>query len=284
MSPSSCIITDNVAQFTRVNFPDNIPLRFIDFKTEYSFLNSKEKLNQKEKEFPKLLDFSEKPIIYNPESSEIQELIENSVQNYDDVFVLLHSKELNPVYSLITDLLAKIRGRAVVHIIDSQSISIGQGYLIQTAIEMLSANMDGNLVEQHLREQIPHVYTLLCTPGLSYLQRAGFIDIGQSISGEILSILPIFSLEEGKFNPVDKLKNMHGVVEYFIEYIDEFDDLLQVSFLQSTPPAMQESRIIKQYIEENYPETVYSEHPHNNYLASLIGPKGFGLVVIEKAE
>ena len=151
-------------------------------------------------------------------------------------------------------------------------------------MDLISKNVNGNQIEEILREQVPHIYTLLCTPGLSYLHNAGFIDKGQGVVGEMLSLLPIFSLEEGKFTPIDKLKNTHGVIEYFIEYIEEFDDLLQVSFLQSKPPAIQEAKLIKQYIEENYPDTIYTEHPHNNYLASLIGPKGFGLVVIEKTE
>lgn len=280
--PSSCIIADNAAQFTRVNFPENICLRFINIKTEYSFVNSKEKSLNDSLDFPKLLQLDQSPIIKAPDLDEICELIENSVNHFDNVYIILHSKEINPVYGLILDHLNKIRGRASVHLIDSQSLSIGQGFLVQSAVDMISRNMDGHQIEETLREQVPHIYTLLCTPGLSYLHNAGFIDKGQAVVGEMLSLLPIFSLEDGKFNPIDKLKNIHGVIEYFIEYIDEFDDLLQVSFLQSTPPAIQEAKLIKQYIEENYPDTAYTEHPHNNYLASLIGPKGFGLVVIEK--
>lgn len=280
--PSSCIIADNAAQFTRVNFPENICLRFINLKTEYSFVNSKEIPPNTGKDFPKHLRLDQDPIIKVPDVEEIREVIENSVNHFDDVFIILHSKEINPVYGMILHMLNKIRGRAAVHLIDSQSLSIGQGFLIQSAVDLISKNIDGNQIEETLREQVPHIYTLLCTPGFSYLHNAGFIDKGQGVIGEMLSLLPVFSLEDGKFTPIDKMKNTHGVIEYFLEYIDEFDDLLQVSFLQSTPPAIQEAKLIKGYIEENYPDTTYTEHPHNNYLASLIGPKGFGLVVIEK--
>ena len=279
--PSCCIIADNAAQFTRVNFPENICLRFINFKTEYSFVNIKEKGQSGNQDFPRSLPFDKGSIVSLPDQDEIREIIESSVNHFDEVFIILHSKEINLAYGMIVDLLNKIKGRATVHLIDSQSLSIGQGFLIQSAVDLISKNINGNRIEEILREQVPHIYTLLCAPGLSYLHNAGFIDKGQGVVGEMLSLLPIFSLEDGKFTPIDKLKNIHGVIDYFIEYIDEFDDILQVSFLQSTPPAIQEAKLIKQYVEENYPDTTYTEHPHNNYLASLIGPKGFGLVVIE---
>lgn len=282
--PSSCIIADNAAQFTRVKFPENICLRFIDFKTEYSFLNPKDKISVSNLGFPKLLELDQPVIIHLPAKEEIQDLIESSINKFDDVFIILHSKDLNPAYDIITKILSKVRGRASVHMIDSQSISIGQGFLIQSTADMIAQNLGGMQIEQRIRELVPHVYTLLCSPSLSYLHTSGFIDIGQSVVGEMLSLLPIFSLEEGKFTPIDKLKNHHGVIEYFIEYIEEFDDLLQVSFLQSTPPCLQESRMIKQYLDDNYPDTLFTEHPLNSYLASLIGPKGFGIVVIEKTE
>ncbi len=280
---TSCIIADNAAQFTRVNFPENICLRFINNKTEYSFSNLKDKSAQNQDEFPKLLRLNHSPIISSPDEEEIDVLIESSINNFDDVYIILHSKEINPAYEVFSKILSKKRGRATVHLIDSQSISIGQGFLIQSTIDLIAKNINGNQIEQRIRELIPHIYALFCTPSISYLHTSGFIDAGQSIVGEMLSILPIFSLEEGKFSPIDKLKNMHSVAEYFMEYIEEFDNLLQVSFLQSTPPSLQESKLIKQFLDENYPGTLYTEHPHNSYLASIIGPKGFGIVVIEKS-
>ena len=277
----SCIITDNAAQFTRIDFPESISLRFIDFKTEFSFLPSKDSSSIHNKLFPKHLPLDHSPIYYLPETHEIIDMLESTIKNFDDVYILLHSLSFNPLYSIIQDTLNKTRGRASIHLIDSQSISVGQGYLIQSVIELIQKKLNGNEIERLLREKVPHIYTLFCTPGLSFLHNFGIIDAGQSIVGEMLSLYPIFSMENGKFTPVDKIRNVHGVIDYFIEYIDEFEDILQISFLQCTPPLVQESKLLRQALEENNPNTVFTEHPHNNYLSSIIGAKGFGLVVIE---
>ncbi len=280
--PSSCIITDSAAQFSRINFPESFPLRFIEFKTEYSLPSQKEKNIAGLRDFPHFLSLGQKPIISPPSADEVSDLIINTINKFDDVFIILHSKEINPAYELVTNTLAKTRGRANIHLINSQTLSIGQGFLVQSTIDMLSRGVPGKEIEERLRERVPHIYTLVCAPNLSYLNTAGYIDEGQSIVSEIQSLLPIFGLEEGRLNALDKMKNTHAVVDYFIEYIEEFDNLEQVAFLQSTPSLVQEAKAIKLYLEENYPDTLYTEHPHNNFVASLMGPRGFGLVVIER--
>ncbi|KAF0112482.1 MAG: hypothetical protein FD147_78 [Chloroflexi bacterium] len=280
---STCIITDNAAQFTKLNFPENICLRFINYKSIYGLSGTKDKTKPNLSTFPRQLTLDQKPIITLPSFSEIYDLITSSLSTFDDVFIILHSKELSPVYEIVANMISKMHGRASVHLIDSQSISTGQGHLIQFASDLIINNIPGADIEQKLREEVPHIYTLLCATNLSYLHTSGFIDIGQCIVGEMVSLLPIFGIEGGKLNPLEKVKNTHSVVDYFIEFIDEFDDLFQLSFLQPAPPLLSEAKIIKQYIEENYSNTTYTEHPLNSYLVSLIGPKGFGIVVLEKS-
>lgn len=280
--PSSCIITDSAAQFSRINFPETIPLRFIEFKTEYSFNPHKEKNFIGGRDFPRFLPLGHKSIIAPPTPADVADLVVNATNKFDDVFIILHSKEINPAFDMVTDTLAKNRGRANVHLINSQTFSIGQGFLVQSAIDMLVRGVQGAQIEERLREQVPHIYTLICAPNLSYLNTGGFIDEGQSVVSEMQSLIPVFGIEEGKLNALDKMKNIHAVVDYLIEYIEEFDDLAQVCFLQPSPSLVQETKTIKLFLEENYPDTMYTEHPHNNFVASLIGPRGFGLVVIER--
>ena len=63
---------------------------------------------------------------------------------------------------------------------------------------------------------IPHTYMMVCTPGLSYLYYAGIIDQAQAFVGEMLGLLPIFTLEEGQINAVEKVRStaclaFHGI-------------------------------------------------------------------------
>jgi len=279
--PSFCIITDSSVQFTQPNFPGSHEIRVIHHQLE---VNGKlyTKMNElKVSAFPKTISVDFKPKIIPPSNDSLFELISGLIPLYDDLFIILLSKELNPLFDRVNEISSRMHGRAKIHCIDSQNVSIGLGMIVQTASELLQKGISGEDVEQYLRKLIPHVYMLFCVPNLSYLYLNGSIDYAQSVVGEMISLLSIFTLEDGKLNPLEKVKTTKGALDYFIEFFDEFDDVVQLSVLQPAPPAISEMRLLHQHIDEVDSHAVFSEYPINPFLATLIGPKAFGLALME---
>lgn len=280
----SCILTDNAAQFTKPTFLGSKYVKYLadQVELENGILTDISKV--KIVELPKKVCRSRPPKMVPPSYDLISSTIIPLTQAYDDLFIILASRELHPTFSITEQIVSKLHGRATIHLIDSQSIAIGEGQIVQRAGEHITQGIPGNLIEEHLREMVPHIYTLLCTPNLSYLYKAGFIDYGQAIVGEMMSLLPIFTIEEGKLNPVDKVKNYRNVIDYFVEFIEEFDELENVSFIHPSGSVLPEAKMIREDMEENYPGVNYSELSINPFLASLIGPRGMGIVITEKID
>lgn len=278
---SSCIITDNAAQFSRPNFPGYKYLVFFEENIELEIGVISNIQNVRVSDFPKRVSREFPVRLFPPTSESIEKIILSHYQSFDDIFIILISRELHPNFNITEEIVKNLHGRADIHLIDSRSLAIGEGQIIQLAAELIMKEKKGAEIEEKLRKAIPHTYTLLCTPNLSYLHKSGFIDIGQAISGEMLSFLPIFNLEEGRLIPVEKVKSIRNVVDYFIEFIDEFEDLQNISIIQPAPLGHNESRLIRQHVDEFYPQANYSEHTINPYLASLIGPQGMGIVIKE---
>lgn len=278
---SSFIITDNAAQFTKPSFPGSKSLHFLDESLELEkgvFSGYRDVLVSN---FPKKISNNNPVRHIAPTPQSITDLVTSLYQKCDDLFIILISSELNQNYALTEAIVKNLHGRADIHLIDSKTFSIGQGQLIQSAADLIDNGFTGSVIEERLRQDIPHVYTLLTTPNFSYLHKSGFIDIGQSVSSEMLSFQPIFNLDGGRLIPVEKVKSIRNVLEYFIEFIDEFDDLKSVSIIQPYPSFTNETKIIRQHIDEFYPGTIYTEHSINPHLASMIGPQGMAVVVNE---
>lgn len=278
----SCIITDNAVQFTKPIFSGSKHIKYLNHKVDLGDSGISEVHLLKLQDFPRWVTKAKPPHLLSLDSEEVTDQILSTYQIFDDIFIILVSRELHSSYSLVESLVNKLHGKATIHLIDSQSIALGEGQLVQLASELVSRNLLGSAIEEQLRETIPHIYTLLCTPNLSYLHKAGFIDYGQSIVGEMMSLLPIFTLEDGKLNPLEKVKNIRSMIDYFIEFIDEFESIENVSLFHPCSPSVSESKLIRQHVEEFYPTTSYSEHSINPFLASLIGPRGMGIVITEK--
>lgn len=276
-----CILTDNAAQFTRPNFPGCRYVKFIDEEIEISKKVNVNIRNTRVFDFPKHVNTAHPMNFVPPTAQYITNQIQSLYQVYDDIFITLVSRKLHPTYDLFEEVTKKAHGKAEIHLLDTQSIAIGEGQIIQFAAELIEKQLSGSTIEEKLREIVPHVYTLLCTPNFSYLNKSGFIDLGQAVSGEALAFLPIFTLEDGRMNPVEKVKNIRSVIDYFIEFLDEFEEINNISFIQASSPGNNESKLIRQHIEEFFPNTQYSEHTINPFLASLIGPQGMGIVITE---
>lgn len=279
---SSCILTDNAAQFNRPNFPGYKQVQFLSENIELQKGIITDIQNIRVSEFPKRVSPAF-PVQLIPQTSKtIAEQIQSLQKQFEQIYIILISDKLHPTFSVTADLVKKLRGRLDIHLIDSRSLAIGEGRIVQLAAELINRGENSIVIEEKLRAAIPHTYTLLCTPNFTYLHKSGFIDRGQSLSSEMLGFLPIFTLEEGSLNPVEKVKNSKNAIDYFIEFIDEFEQLENISFIQPFNSSNAETRLIRQHVDEFYPDTNYSEHTINPYLASLIGPQGMGIVISEK--
>lgn len=276
---STCIITDSSVQFTQPGLPGKQCLKILSHEL-WNMTDQRSPL-PKVSEFPKNISGEFHPIIYPPTEKAIFDLISASLPQFDDIFILLLSKELSPLYAMVERSVATLHGRANLHLIDSQNTSVGLGLLVQYAASLLSQDLPADEIEKLLRLMVSHIYTLFCAPNLSYLYNAGMLDIGQATVGEMLGLFPLFVLEEGKVNPLQKVKNLRSVIEYFVEFIDEFDDLAHVTIIQPAISIQNETKLLHQHVNEFFPDTMYTEHTLSPYIASLLGPRGFGMAIME---
>jgi DegV family protein with EDD domain len=279
---SVCIVTDNSAQFTSPGFLNNQGLKVLNNRVTFVSNTGNTNPAVKVSDFPRYISSNFFPKIDSPSEEEVAACLEKNLAQFDDVFIIFLSKEISPLFGYAEKICATLHGHANLHLIDSMNTSIGLGLIVQYALELVDKKLVPAEIEKALRLVIPHVYTLLSTPNLSYLHAAGMLDKGQATIGEMLSLSPLFLIEDGILNPLQKVKNQRSVVDFFMEFIDEFDRVKHVAVIQPAHASISETRQLRQHIDDCYPTAQYSEYPINPFLASLIGPRGFGIVVMEE--
>lgn len=280
--PNIAIVTDSTAQFPNPSFAGKDLVRLIPFDILLDGVVYSEGHDVKSSDFPINLKSDTDPKLIIPDTNAITEQFNSLLRNYDELLVILNSADLTNVYQNAVDAVKIIQGGTVIQVINSMTISSGLGILVQTAAELVVKGLSLIEIERQIRQLIPHIYTLMCSPSLRYLNNSRIIESHQAIIGEYLNLHPIFSLEEGRPNALCKVRNFRHAQDFYQEFIEEFDELSHISLLKGTNTQGIDNRLLRQFVQENYPETPFSEHRLNSFLAVLFGPKSLGLIVIEK--
>lgn len=279
---SVCIVTDSTAQFPQIGFAGRDDIRVLPFSVEVSGQLYLEGQDLRPADLPTSASDTLRPRLVVPSPLAFEELFVNLSQRYREIIAILSSSHLTQAFESAQAAAAAVRGSVSLSVIDSQTTSIGLGLLVQSAAEAAAAGRSAADIERSIRSMIHRVYMMVCAPGMTYLAHAGFIDPAQAFVGEMLSLMPIFTLEEGQLSAVEKVRNSRGLIDFMQEFVMEFEDLLHIAFIQSSNPQAHEAKAMREHADNCFPDTPFSEHNLNLPLSILFGPRAVALIVVEK--
>ncbi len=277
---SICILTDSAAQFTQPGFAGRQDVRIIPFAVQIKGETYPDGEGPKTNTLPPYASAELNPRLVTPDAQGFYDFFVNVSRQYREGIVILSSDGLAHTHAAAEKAVLAARPQINLTLVDSQTTSVGLGLLVQAAAEAGSTGMSLTDIERHVRKLAGNLYSVFCAGSLSYLAHAGFIDQGQALAGEILNLLPIFSLEEGLLSAVEKARNYRAAMDYFQEFFSEFDNLQHIAFLQGFPAA-HETHLLRAAAQDLFPKTPFSEHPLHPPLAALFGPKTLGLFLLE---
>ncbi|HBG74089.1 MAG: hypothetical protein A2X25_08170 [Chloroflexi bacterium GWB2_49_20] len=265
-----CILTDNSVEFTRQGYAGNELVFTFPFSVQSELpqhVKARESGNEEQ--------FGLEP----PPINEILKLFRKLHQDHSEILVITLSSALSSLSSVVEKAIGQYGDLGSIQTIDSHTTSIGLGMLVQMAAELASLGTTSQEIEQQLRISIPHIYSLLCLPDLSYLASANFLSPAQAVVGEMLDVLPIFSLENGCLTCIQKVRTHRHLLETFQEFVDEFIDPFYVAIINNANHLR--TTTFRDYLITNFPRTSFGEHILGTPLFELLGPRSIGLIVIE---
>lgn len=278
---SVCILTDSSAQFSKPAFPGREQVIIPPSKIQINGRLYENGDDLKVNNLPITAWNGLDPHLVPPSVEEFRQIFLTLSQSYNEIVAILLSSHLSQNFANALEAAESVRGRVATQVIDSQTTSIGLGILVQEAAEAASKGARGVEIERLMRSMIPHIYTVFCIPGLSYLHHAGFIGQAQALVGEMMGLQAIFTLEDGRLTSLEKVRSTRHLMDYLQEFLDEFSDLYHIALIQSVPPMVHEAHVLREHASDRFPSTPFSEHPIGLSLATLFGPRSLGVFAME---
>mgnify|MGYP001024955894 FL=1 len=279
--PSTCILTDSTACFSRAAYPGQEHVHQIPFQIlvgDTRIPDSKE-LDCLPPQKPGQRSTPVKPC--PPEVDAFQRMYASLGQTYQHIVVILISSQLCTAVENALQAAETPKSPAALHIIDSQTCALGLGILVQTAAEAIQRGLPASEITRLVRGLTRHIYSVFCLPDLTNLAQAGQLDPAQALVGEMLGVLPLFIMENGRLVHTQKIRSPRNMVDIMYEFIAEFDHLRHLALLQGMPFFDLESRNLRERIHQYIRAVPYSEHTLPLSLASILGPRAIGLTAVE---
>ena len=93
-----------------------------------------------------------------------------------------------------------------VHVVDSGSVAIGGGILVEYALRLLSEGLDAKTIAQKLEEAKKRIVIVALVDTLEYLKRGGRVSRTVAFAGTVLNIKPVLSVVDGEINMLGKAR------------------------------------------------------------------------------
>jgi DegV family protein with EDD domain len=165
-----------------------------------------------------------------------------------------------------------------VTVLDSRQLSLGTGFLVQTAAELALLGRSVSEILPVLEEQIKRTYVAAGLDTLTYLRRSGRMNAAISTIGELMQIKPILKMYDG-VSSVERVRTRQKAIARLVEKIKSYDPFEKIAFLHSN--ALEAVLALKEEVRELLPDRETWVGMINPVLGAHLGPGVIGFACIQ---
>lgn len=180
-----CTVIPLTVRFGEEEFSDGVT---IDYKLFYK----------------KLAECTDLPATSQPTPAAFAKVYEEAVRAGDQVVVVTISSKLSGTYQSAS--IAAMDYPNSVYVVDSLNAAIGTGILTELGLNLAESGMSAADIAQRLTEERENIRLYAVVDTLEYLKRGGRISKTVAFAGELLSIKPIITVQDGAVELIGKAR------------------------------------------------------------------------------
>ncbi|GBD08417.1 DegV domain-containing protein [Candidatus Thermoflexus japonica] len=216
-----------------------------------------------------------------PTEEELRALYTQLAPSTSAIVAVLHSGRLSPLVARARAAASAVLGRCPVHVIDTQTMGIAQGWIAEAALRLAAQGQPAHEIVRLLRGMPSRLYAVFVTESLEALERNRLLSKTQRILGTMLGIRPFLMMEDGALLPLEKARSTEKALEKLIEFAAEFSRAERVGVLYGPARSPQEAQAFAQRLQEAMQARELLVRPYGPSLAAWIGFDGLGVMIKE---
>lgn len=142
-------------------------------------------------------------------------------EGYTDIIVITIASKLSGTYQGAV-LAAEMVDNVNIHVVDSKSVSQGEVYLVEEAINLIKKDVKALDVANRLREMTDHITIYVLVDTLKYLVKNGRLSATSGFLGTLLKIKPLLKVQkDGSLTPHEKIRTTSKARARLLQIIKE---------------------------------------------------------------
>lgn len=219
--------------------------------------------------------------VETPSPAQIHAFFTRLSQQADTIICIHTSSALHDIGDAVRRGAAGFIGRHRIIVLDTLSMSVGAGLIVQAAAHAAAAGATQPEIVKIVRGMIPHMYALVFSDSLQYLEAWGRLGTAQTLLGTMLGLKPLSTMEDGDLIPVEKVRDYDLAVDKLYDFIIEFSRIEHMYLVQQGFES--EAAQLLERLEIAFPRREFPVIGYPPSLAVHFGPKALGVIVHEGA-
>lgn len=247
------VVTDSTSYIPK-NIRESLGIEVVSLSVIFNGQGYRE-MDLTNDEFFKMMNESgEIPTSSQPNIGEVKETFQNIINQGDKIVGIFISSDMSGTYQsakMIKDMILEENENAQIEIIDSRSNCMQMGYVVIEAAKAAKSGEDILEVANKAKSVISNSRFLFIPETLKYLKKGGRIGGAAALLGNILKIIPILTVTDGKTTVFQKVRTRKKAINTMINQM--FEDIHEKDFCHITVHHINcedDGIILKEQIEE----------------------------------
>jgi DegV family protein with EDD domain len=275
------LVTDSNAFFFEPDFARKHGIRVAPFTLRIGERRYSEPELTTEALLQRVAEGGSVPALEPPSPEQFAAIFEELARESGSLVAILMSEKLSRAPHNARLGAEALLGRCKIHIIDSQSTSLGLGSLVEIAARQAERGADADEIVKAVRAGVHRLYGVFFCETMAYSAQLQHVGQAHALLGEMLDIKPVLALEEGDLIPIEKARTRAQAIEHLVEYAIEFPKIERCAILQATPKPNEDTRALLEQLAAEVPGQKWPIITYPPSLAALLGPNAMGIIVHE---
>ena len=214
------IVTDSAADIPDDEF-ESLGIHLVPLRIHFANRSYLDKVSLSSEEFfDELRNNPHHPTTSQPAPGDFRRLYQFLSSHYKEIVSISVTSQASGTWQAAVAAARRVEGPARITVVDSRSVSLGQGLITMYAAECARAGYSGEEVLTASEKIMTKTQTFALIPDLSYAVRGGRISKTKKFIADILGIHPILALtKEGQLKTGSAVWRRGNPVRRFAKYI-----------------------------------------------------------------